>query len=165
MIKILGKPGSYFNQLSILCLALIVGVSMFCAIAVFLASQAGPLLGANTSDIVFIYVALILSIICLSIAIIVFNKKLKMLQVVEVFDDKLKQYRSAIIIRAALIEAPALLNIIFFMLTQNTIFLFLALSLILIKIYFFPRLSKISSDLALNYVELEKIQNEDTLTL
>ena len=77
--------------------------------------------------------------------------------------EKLGDYRSAFIIKFALLEGPAFLSITVFLLTANKVYLVYILPIIILFIILRPTKDKIVVELELNKEERDMVDNPDTV--
>lgn len=77
--------------------------------------------------------------------------------------DKLFRYREKFILKMALLEGPALLSIIGFLLTKNYLFAGLAIIIVLLFLSKRPTIDRISNDLELNLQERSHLQRPDAV--
>src|SRR5215216_1781218 len=119
----------YFKVLKIIHLALLFGQCLFAGIAFFLVStNQFPPTVADSSMIKVI--GIVTAFGGLAMSYFVAGKMIEAAQNNKVIDEKLNRYRSALMTKYALIEAPALLNIVLYMLTGGLLYLGIAGALI-----------------------------------
>jgi hypothetical protein len=149
------NPPSQVKTLLILHFALLLGQVFFLIIAAFLVySGSFPAeMGKYAGEL--ILAAALLEIIAVIIARIVFKKKLKKINN-EMFtlSQKMEKYRGANITRWAILEAAALLTIIFFLLTNQWLILVIAAALLFIFFTTRPTAPNIASDLQVTETDI-----------
>lgn len=143
----------------ILHAALLVGQVLFAVISfavVFLGNTPNSSLG-NYSNIL-ILISVLTALGGYFISNIVFQKKLAHIKnSTASLAEKLEYYRSASIIRWALIEFATLLSIVLFLVTHN--FIILAVAVVLIVIFFSkkPSLQMVATDLGISEMEIQQM--------
>lgn len=75
------------------------------------------------------------------------------------FKEKLESYRSALIIRYALMEGPNLFCIVAYLLSSNIVFMYIAIAVMLVYLFSFPKTVQLISDLELNGTEIEQLND------
>lgn len=139
----------------ILHVAMVAGVIIFAVIA-HLVNNMGtePLLG-HMEDMskTFQYIAYALTIGGYLGGMYMFNNLVKQARQKEGLLSKLEAYRSANVMQIALLEGPALVSIVFYLLTNAYVFLLIGGMLILYMLLKLPVVSKISEDLELSNEE------------
>lgn len=109
----------YIRSLRIVHFSLAAGIMLFMTIALFLNVNNGALLGNSvpiTEKTTFIVVLIVLTGGILIAYRIVIGKKLTLIKSLDSLEAKLMAWREIIVLRAALIEGPAFMAIVFFML-------------------------------------------------
>lgn len=123
--------GEFFKQLQIIHLGLCAGVILMGGVMVFSGPEAGrwdwnfesP--GAENEPLYFALGAFVL-FIGLTVGKALGNKRIRSVTRQDTFYTKLNSYRSGMILQFAMLEGPALINLVFYFLTGNYIFLVLA---------------------------------------
>ena len=129
-MKNIFKPA--IKALILLHTAMLLGQLLFAAIAYFMFRNNVPPFDESTSKIMQ-SVAVVLTLGGGFAAFFVFRKSVEELQLTAGgFDEKINAYRSASIIKFALLEAPSLFCIIGYILTINISFMLLSIVLILV---------------------------------
>lgn len=75
------------------------------------------------------------------------------------FKEKLESYRAALIIRYALMEGPNLFCIVAYLLSSNIVFMYIAISVMVFYLFFFPKTNQLISDLELNGKEIDQLND------
>lgn len=94
-------------------------------------------------------------------SLFLFNKKTQQIIQISSLVKKLKEYRSALIIRYALIEAPVMFAIIAHFITGSEIFIVMAAVLFTYFIFLFPNKIRLKRDLRLDYQEAINMDDPD----
>jgi hypothetical protein len=112
----------YFNSLKIIHIAMVAGLGFFCAIGFFLVStnQFPPSIGDSK---VLQLIGVVIALCGIAGSYFVFKNMLGTMRALGSTDEKLNRYRNACIIKYALLEGPALVNIVLYMLTGNVLYL------------------------------------------
>ena len=121
-------PKEMLRALLILFAAMVIGVFMFMLIAVFINQVQGPFLPDwEKYQSIITWMIAAGSLICLVVAWKAFSKGMSAAKnSLNPLIDKLGRYRSSLILYLAICEAPALTNIIMFILIGNFVFLVFA---------------------------------------
>ncbi len=124
----------YLKGLQVLYLALVIGTVFFAAIVMLFQDT---LMGGPDNELVdlLLILAAFFSIAGVIASSIVFKQRLDSCRAITGLYDKLTAYRSAVLLRLALLEAPSYLIIVAYMLTGNMILMGL---LVLLLIIFLP---------------------------
>lgn len=139
-------PRNYIKTLSTLHLAMAAGPLLVTAFFYF-----NTELETNgTASDIYVYVFPIIALIGIFSSKFIFNLLIKKLKTKETLQAKLAGYQSASLIKFALIEGPALLNIVWFSQTGNLLYLTIGGVLILFLFMQRPKTEKIETDLELN---------------
>ena len=116
---------AYLKSLKILHLAFLAGQVMFAAIAAVLVFT--NLFTPVTTEVAILrFIVPGIAIACIVVSQLIFTSRLAAAQVAAEPEEKLNIYRTALILKFALIEGPCLLSTIAFLLSGN--YLFLAIS-------------------------------------
>jgi hypothetical protein len=135
------------RSIQILAFSLIAGCLFFGGITLYLIYSNGPLGGNdafNTQIMLIIGNAVMIS----SVAggIFIFNNKLSDIES-KPNEEKINIYRQAMIIRATMMEGPAFLFTVLFLLSGYRVYLGEALAMILLMVFFFPTPTRIANEL------------------
>jgi hypothetical protein len=154
----------YFKAMHIMFFALLAGQVMF-ALIVLIFSQMGIIAGGFDNSVTNIFFAVNILFIgsCLYASNFVFQNKMKSIYAMAPLSSKLVEYRSASIIKWALLEGPSFLSIIFAFLTGNLIFLGLA---VMVMIYFLtmkPGAEKAATEMGLDFEQKNQLSDPETL--
>jgi len=152
---------AYFRALSILHLALMLGVALFSIISfILIYTGSFPPVDEATGKI-FSIVAAVVALIMVVVSKIVFKKKMLLVNAENDLQNKLNQYRAALIVQYAMLEFPALFAVIAALLSGNKILLLLVIGLLAIMFAQRPTLSKALSELDLTDQESIKLEDPD----
>ncbi len=153
------KPsfGEYIRQSQIICIALIIGQLFFLAISIYLVKFSGSSFGNTGLDGVFIYIIPLFAVSGILGSFIVFKSKLAKVKEKSDLDLKLLEYRSAQIIRWALLEGPSFFTIIAYLLTGQILYLALVAIIIVLFVLTIPNREKVESDLDLSWEEKNQL--------
>jgi hypothetical protein len=153
--------GEYFKSIKIVHIALVVGVVFFALTSVFLQIKGFGTVGHEIDKVLLIVVP-IFTLIGIFASNFVFKKKLNEIRKKSNLKEKMEEYRSALIIKLALIEAPSFFAVISFLLTGNYIYLGLAVILIIVFIIYTPNKTKFINELELTKKESDLIYNSES---
>ncbi len=148
----------FFRALQIIHIALIVGQVFFGLIIVFLVSSGELDIELQELKMIFFIIVPIFVIGGYLGGKILFKKSMESAKQKPGLDEKLADYRSACIVRYALLEGPSMLAIIAYMLTAELSFIIIAAFIIAIFLTLRPSVDRAIIDLELNYDEVQKIQ-------
>jgi len=145
----------YFKALSIVFLGLLSGQVFFGLIAFFLqfSGKLGPV-GAELLN-VFVYVVAVLIVGGFISSRLMFNKMLKLAKEKTDLSEKMTAYRSALIIRYALLEAPIFFSILAYVYLGHYFFLVTAALLLVYFTTLRPTPFKAVRDLDMSSTEME----------
>lgn len=146
------------KQSQTICSALIIGQLFFLAIAIYLVISTGAGFGEAGLGEVFIFVIPIFAVTSIGASYFVFKGKLNKLKESPSLEQKLVEYRSAQIVRWALLEGPSFLTIIAFLLTGQFLFVGIVAVIIMFFIPTFPNRARFEQDLELTWEETNQFQ-------
>jgi len=109
----------------------------------------------NQNDIFFPLFPLI-GLVSIALGQFLFKKQLSNLQELSA-DDKINKYQVAFLMRTALFELPALLNIVGFLVSGNIVFLIAGVVFFMLLVSARPSKQAIIEALGLNYPDTEKL--------
>lgn len=116
----------YFSALQLIHMALIAGQILFAAVIVFILNGEGFMAADKGLHTILKFAAVAFMFIGLMGGSFFFKLKLNYCRIRETLSEKMADYRSALIIRFALLEAPSFLSLIGYMLTADILFLGIA---------------------------------------
>jgi len=160
MEQITLTPSNYIKSLKIVHIALVLGIVFFALISILLQSKGFGDLGEEIKNILLILVPIFVAFGILASRFI-FKQRIKTIDKSFSLKKKLENYRSALILKFALIEAPSFFAIVSYLLTGDYIFLVLVVILIVVFIFYTPSLTKSINDLELSRVESDILSTPD----
>lgn len=150
----------YFKSLKIVHLAVSMGVSMFLAITVALQSTGMETLENQVLANQFLpYIAGIAVAGCLASQYL-FGLRLKKIRQLTGLDAKTTAYRGALIMKWTLLDAPALLSGVFYLITGSKLFLVCAALPLILLILSKPTKDKSYSEMELTWEEQQQLDQE-----
>lgn len=149
----------YFKSIKIVHLALVIGVVFFALVSVFLQINGFGTLGELINNGLLLIIPL-LALIGIFGSNFIFKKRLRKIVDKTNPNEKMEDYRSALILKFALIEGPSFFAIVAYLLTGNYIFLGTAVVLIIVFLIYTPSRTKFISDLELTKDESDLINND-----
>lgn len=152
------QESSTYKSLTILFYAFFAGMLVFAAIAFFLVST-GTM--GDSSDTSLTSIMLLLAI-CAAVGGVfggnlLYKRTVQQALTKADIKEKLETYKSAAVLKFALIEGPCLFAIIAYMLTGNVQFLYLIALLLIVFLLQKPSKDKMAIDLELNEVEKQML--------
>jgi len=152
-------PKTFLRTISIIHIALILGLILFGAVSISINSNRNTL-SYNAND-PFSFIAPLLAGGGFAAGIFLFKKQLINAQNQVTLKEKLALYQAALIQKFALVEGPAMLAIVLYNLSGNLYFLIIAGLLISYFISIRPTKDKIETDLNLGYEDKITFDSED----
>ncbi|HEY9113414.1 MAG TPA: hypothetical protein VIN10_01860 [Bacteroidales bacterium] len=152
---------AYFKALTIMYFALIAGLVFFGIVALFLV-QSGQI--SDTGDElrnIFLFVAPLFLVGGVFGSTIMFKKGLVEAKNKTELLEKLNFYRSALIVRYALLEGPAFFTTVVYLITGDLLFLGMTALIIVIFLIINPSPEKAINDLELSYEEKQVLNDEE----
>lgn len=149
----------YFKSLTTIYYALMAGQIFFLGITLYLYFSTSGLIKDGSLDMAFIIATLVFTFLGIFGSNFVFKLKLNSVRIKEDFMSKLAEYRSALIIRWALIEGPCFFAIVTFMLTGNLILFGMAVLILLNFVTVRPSSEKMILDMDLNQTEVGLVRD------
>lgn len=140
---------SFVTSLVILHGAMTAGTLLFMAVSYFVDRPDAP----STDSQPFIIIVPIMAIGCLLGSFYVSKARIQAAKAIPDFDKKLEAYRSAAIIKYALLEGAALFGVVAFLTENNIMFLAISAILLAAMIWVRPTRDKIITELSLNSKE------------
>jgi len=144
----------------VLCVALMVGITFFAAIIIFICLTSGPAFSGKEQryNALFLYAAAGMAIVCYLWARSAWQKKLPLVtSTYNSLADKLNQYRAVLILYMAPCEGAALFSIVVLFLTGNFLLLIITAFMLLAMFSKFPFVKKMISELNLDWKEQSEI--------
>jgi hypothetical protein len=155
--------GKYFKSLQIIHFALMAGVVAFGIIAFSVNYFSGKITDDKTLEKLLLIMVVFFSFAEVFASQFLFKMRLKECNKQSNFKDKLFCYRSALIVKFALVEGAAFFVIVAYFLTGNLLFLGFLILLLLVFLYYKPTLDKLRNDLQLSAAEENIIYNQDAV--
>ena len=153
----------YLKTLTIINFALIIGQVLFGVIVIYLTLNGFDGAKDSTFENVFTYLLPIVTFGGLIASIFVYKKKISLINYNKDLYSVLTEYRSALITRYALLEAPSFLALVVTLLTGNFMFLIYAGLMILCTIYWRPTKNSILKDLELSQKHITILDDPDAI--
>lgn len=148
----------YLLSLKILHIALTFGLLLFWAITAF-GKIFSLQMDNETLKITFHFLVPLAIIACITGSQMIYNAKIYSIQKEMELSLKTDLYRQAFILKCALLEAPAILSLVAFLLTGDQLFSLLAAGMITYLIVQYPNKQKIIDTLPLTNSELDQLTN------
>ena len=158
------KPYSssqYIKTLSAIHLGFLLAISSFAMLGIALATTWG--VRFDYAEDPFVFVVPILAITGIALSNFMFKKQLESIEKSSTLKQKLGAYLTASVIKYALIEAPALLGIVVFNISENVLFLIIGVAVLFYLLMQRPTKEKLINDLNLNAEMRARFQNEHAL--
>ncbi len=153
----------YFKGIRIVHFALVAGQVFFALITLFLL-QVGKLDMEGQGLInVFIFILPLFVVAGIIASQVMFKIKLKEVKKKINLSEKLIDYRSALIVRYALLEGPSFFAIVVYMFTGELMFLGMAVLIILIFLFISPSVEKAGNDLELGQKEKQMLADPNSV--
>ncbi len=152
---------SPFKSLQRIHTAMLSGIVLFCIVSAIVHLPGRQFANGNLNKILQV-VVLAISFILIKTGVTTFNRQLQSIQADLATDKKMGLYKTAAIIKWAMMEAPVLLSVISFMLTRNYAFMVLAFVLMVLFALHGPVRQNILLQLQISEEEarqLERVQN------
>ena len=150
--------GEYFKSLRIIHAALTIGVAFFTLVSIFIQMKGFKSIDSH-AKLIFLFIVPSLALAGIISSNFVFKKRITKIKYQLDLKGKMDQYRSAVIIKLALIEAPAFFTVITFLLTGDYLFIGIAFLLIIVFLLYTPTKAKFTKELELKISEIEIINN------
>jgi len=151
----------YFRALRIIYFAIIAGPTIFGLIAFFLIKSGNFEPEMNSLHKIFVYIVPAFAITGILGSTRIFKSQLSPLRQKKELTGKMEGYRSALIVRYALIEGPAFFAIVVYMLTGIPMYLGIAGLVLLSFLTLKPTAGKAAIDLELNPDEKQIIVGKE----
>ena len=148
----------YLVALRILHLALVAAVVVFGAVVHFVLLPL-PDFQPNQNSVLFVNLSAVYLVFAATIGYWLFGNQLKTAKKLKTLNDKLNAYRSASIVRFALLEGAALVAIVFYLLTGNIVLLGIAGIGLLVLLLAHPNPTKLKDHLDLSQAELARLED------
>lgn len=137
------KLNDFSKMLLVIFVGLIMGQLLFAGVTFFVLKPSV----VPSNDQLFLFLTLAMIGAGISAGLFFWNKMKTEIQPIDGLDEKLSKYRTATIIRMALLEGPNLFGIVAYMLTGNQIVLGIAAAGMLFFLTYVPLKNKVMKDL------------------
>ena len=145
---------SFLKTMRIIFFALLAGQIIFIAVAFFMVTNNPP---QSQSDDLFNIIVPVAIGSGLFMSSLLFKQMLAKIKKDDSFEKKLEAYRSALIMRYALLEGPSIFSTVVYLLSGNIIFLAFSGVMILAFLMNMPSQNKATQDLNLSSIEADKL--------
>ena len=152
----------YFSKLSIVHIALISGQIIFAVVAYFLVSSGAMQTDPSLVKTFNIVVPVMIGASVLA-SIVLFKTLVEQAKTQADIKNKMKAYRSALILRFALLEAPAIVALVGYVLTGQILYLGAAAIMIAISLVQRPSAATAIKDLGLDYSEAQLVEDPEAI--
>ncbi len=112
--------------------AMLIGQVLFLTITVYLVKYGGMNIAQPDLNEILLYIVPLMAISCVFISFYIFKQRVIALKDKPDLNTKFIDYRSALIVRWALVEGPSFFAIVSYLLTRNYILLCIAIILIML---------------------------------
>jgi len=153
--------GNYFKANIIIHVAMVMGLVFFLLVSFLLQKNSFGTIGGNLSKSA-VYITPIIALIGLFGSASLFKRKLNGCRTKQHLNEKLTEYRSALILKFAIIEGTTFILIIFYFLTGEFIILSAAGLLIIVFTTYIPTKAKLINDLALSFTDRQILDDPNT---
>jgi len=156
------KSGEYFIALKIIHIALTVGIVFFMLISIYLQYSGFGTIAQELKNGLYIAVPLF-AITGIVASNLIFKQRLRIIADHKNLKEKMINYRTALIIKLALVEGPAFLATVAYMLTGDLIFLGIIIGLLVVFLLYTPTRNKLIVELELSKTETDLIINPESV--
>jgi hypothetical protein len=154
------KKNGPIRVLQFLFMALLYGQLIFAVLTLVLIKSGLFIPGIDVAtERKFEIACLVISVIAVPSAFALFKRKLEQVNTITNLSDRFFEYRGACIMKYFLLEIPALLSIVFYLLTAKWIFIIVAVILIFIFMSQNPIRQRIKIELGVDDIEIDEINN------
>ena len=151
----------YFKTLKTIYSAFLAGQVLFALVIVFLVYETMTTSFEDEFTQILLMVFAAISVGSVTTGFILFNQKMEAAQAKSWLNEKLADFRTAMLIKVALMEGPALFAIVGLLMTANVYFFALAALLIVLQLPGFPTKFHVIEKLRLSHDERKVIENPD----
>ena len=149
----------YFGSLQIIYFGLIAGPVLFGAVLLIINQLIPPNFAVNLIKDVLVYIVPFVAIGGILGSNLVFKSRLKLLKSCVSLNEKTADYRSALIVRYALLEGPSFFALVIYFLTGDVLFLGVAGLIVAVFLTIRPTMERAASDLDLNLNDKQAIKD------
>ena len=150
--------GTYLKTIQILHIAIVIGIFGFAVISIIIQSQGFQKVDQETEMVLMVIVP-IFALIGIIGSNFIFKKRLVPIRSMSSLKDKLIDFRTALIIKFVILDAPAFFAVIAFLLTGNYFYLGITAALVVTFAIYFPTKSKLINDLRLSRQEVDQLSD------
>lgn len=150
----------FFTALQIVQIALIIGVLMFTLVSTFVFGNEALDASGDLTQMMQIVVPSIM-LLCLIMSRVVINARLRKMDISLDLAEKLNLFRANMIIRWALLEAPALLAVIALILTGDQLYYLHIVAMLALLAYMRPSRQRAIAELELSTEQEQLVLNDD----
>ncbi len=143
---------NYFKANKIVHIAFVIGLVFFALISFLLQLKGFGTIGENVNKLA-VYIIPIIALIGLISSTLLFKRKLNECSTKQNLNEKLTEYRSALILKFGIIEGTTFIILISYLLTGELIVLTVAGILIIVFITYIPTKGKLINDLDLSFTD------------
>ncbi len=143
------QQNSVFKTIQIIYGAFVLGIILF---SIFTYFSINPTFSIYTNDI-FMVVVPVTALGGIVLSKFLYSSLINKISSNDDLSSKLAQYQSATLIKGACLEGPALLSIMATFITENSLFLLLALMLVGVMYLKFPKKEKFKEEIVLSFEE------------
>ena len=147
----------FFNQLTLIFVAFLAGIFLF-LISVLIATQSGDP-KAQGLDMVLLITAPLSTMGMMLFANRLYQGRVKRAQDEEKLFQKMDAYRSATMLRFLLLDGAAFVQLGAFLLTENRVFIVVAIVVTTVFMFYRPHLERFVKDMALNDIEAKVMRD------
>ncbi len=152
----MGNESKFYTSLMVIYSAILMGMVFMISIAFYIRAY-GQMIEEGAAWETLQFLVPLFAISCVMASFIIFKNRIFHIAENQDLTDKLKNYRTAFIMRLALLEAPMLFSSIAMILTGQEIFTLISLILIGVCVFIYPRKSQIADSLNLTQQEREQL--------
>lgn len=140
--------------------AMLIGQVFFCAIAIYLVKYGAMNIEQTDLNEILLYIVPLIAVGCFSASYFLFKQRIIALKDIADLNTKIANYRSALILKWALLEGPSFFAIVAYLLTGNYLLLCVAVVIIIIFILTMPNQARFESDLELSWQDKNDITGQ-----
>lgn len=150
----MSAPTNQFKTTQIICAALIAGVVFFLTVVFLIKDRISSTYDSNDMMLMFAYLLFFMG----ATSSFYLVKRFTTPEASSSLQDKLANYQTRMIIRMALLEAPALFAIIQFLLSGSLLYVIIPVFTVLFMVYMFPGKRKFITEYELSKEDKEAIR-------
>lgn len=154
-ISEMGNGLKFYTGLMVVYFAILCGMILMISIAFYIKAY-GEMIEAGVAWETLQFLVPLFALGCMIGSVLLYQNKTYHIPTESPLSEKLNKYRTAFIIRLALLEAPLLLSAIALILTGQEVFTFISVILIANCLAIYPRKNQIAESLSLNQQEREQ---------